>query len=154
MASKQTERNRPWKWKRINNKRTATWNVLTLYRPGGTVYTRKHVLTNGNLKSGKRDQETELTGGSPLRSWVGPHWNIVSYRNNMKKKNKKKKEEQQQDQANSLNLLPKYLKKNTVLYVLEYEFWKLRMVGYNHRQSIITILCPKLYSLPCLISCM
>ena len=23
----QTERNRPWKWERINDKRTATWNV-------------------------------------------------------------------------------------------------------------------------------
>jgi len=47
----QTERNRLWKWKRINDKRTATWNVLTLYTVGGTVY--KQVLTNGNLKTGK-----------------------------------------------------------------------------------------------------
>jgi hypothetical protein len=36
-----------------------------LYRADGTVC--KQVLINGNLKTGNRDKEMELTGRSPLR---------------------------------------------------------------------------------------
>jgi hypothetical protein len=53
-----------------------------------------------------------------------------------------------------IEFIAKLSEKKTVLYVLEYGLGKLRMVSYSHRQSISPILCPKLHSLPCLISCM
>jgi hypothetical protein len=54
---------------------------------GVTVY--KRLLINAKSHIGKRGQNTELTGRSPLRR-RNPHWTVVPFKKKKKEKKKKK----------------------------------------------------------------
>jgi hypothetical protein len=56
-------------------------------RDGGTVY--RQILINAHLKTGKRDQETELIGRSALRRGSSC-WTVVAYRKKEEKRRRRR----------------------------------------------------------------